>query len=136
MTVHPLHIQLPEAIYQRLQRVAEITNQSLQTIVVQTICGNLPPSLDDLSPEWREAIADLPALSDEALWAIAQEPLPSRQWRRHQLLLHKMQEDILTEAEKAELAALRTDADRSVIRRSYALALLKWRGHTLPSIDG
>ena len=136
MTVHPIHIQLPEAIYQRLQRVAEVTNQPLQTIVLQTIRGNLPPSLDDLSPEWREAIADLPALSDEALWAIAQEPLPSRQWRDHQRLLHKMQEDILTEAEKAELAALRTDADRSVIRRSYALALLKWRGHTLPSIDG
>ena len=131
MTVPSLHIQLPEAIYQRLQRVAEVTNQPLQTIVIQTIRGNLPPSLDDLRPEWREAVADLPALSDEALWAIAREPLPSRQWRRHQRLLHKMQESILTEAEQTELATLRMDADRSVTRRSYALALLKWRGHTL-----
>jgi hypothetical protein len=136
MTVHPLHIQLPEAIYQRLQRVAELTNQPLQTIVIQTISGNLPPSLDDLRPEWREAVTDLPALSDETLWAIAREPAPSRQWRRHQRLLHKAQEGALTEAETAELAALRADADRSVIRRSYALALLKWRGHTLPSSDG
>lgn len=136
MTVHPLHIQLPEAIYQRLQRVAEVTNQQLQTIVIQTIRGNLPPSLDDLRPEWREAVADLPTLSDEALWAVAREPLPSRQWRRHQRLLHKMQESVLPEAEQAELAALRAAADRSVTRRSYAFALLKWRGHTLPSIDG
>jgi hypothetical protein len=134
MTVPPLHIQLPEAIYQRLQRVAEVTNQPLQTIVIQTIRGNLPPSFDDLRPEWREAVADLPALSDEALWAITREPLPSRQWRRHQRLLHKTQESVLTEAEKTELAALRTDADWSVTRRSYALALLKWRGHILPSI--
>jgi hypothetical protein len=136
MTVHPLHIQLPEALYQRLQRAAEVTNQPLQTIVIQTIRGNLPPLLDDLRPEWREAVADLSALSDEALWAIARKPLPSRQWGRHQRLLRKMQESVLTEAEKTALAALRADADRSVTRRSYALALLKWRGHTLPSIDG
>ncbi|NOT56102.1 MAG: hypothetical protein HOP18_16000 [Deltaproteobacteria bacterium] len=136
MTVPPLHLQLPEAIYQRLQRVAEGTNQPLQSIVIQTIRGNLPPSLDDLRPEWREAVADLPALSDEVLWEIAREPLPARQWRRHQRLLRKIQESVLTDGEKTELAALRTDADRSVTRRSYALALLKWRGHTLPSIDG
>ncbi len=136
MTVHPLQIQLPETIYQRLQRVAEITNQSLQTIVIQTISGNLPPSLDDLSPEWREAVVDLASLSDEALWATAQEQVPARQWRRHQRLLQRMQEGVLTETEKIELEALRTDTDRSVIRRSYVLALLKWRGHTLPSIDG
>lgn len=136
MTVHPLHIQLPEAIYQRLQRVAEVTNQPLQTILMQTIRGNLPPSLDDLGSEWRDAVADLPALSDEALWAIAREPLPSRQWRRHQRLLRKMQESVLTAVEEAELTTLRTDADRFVTRRSYALALLKWRGHSLPSING
>jgi hypothetical protein len=136
MTVPALHIQLPEAIYQRLQRMAEGTNQPLRTIVIQTIRGNLPPSLDDLRPEWREAVADLPALSDETLWAIAREPLPSRQWRRHQRLLHKMQESILTETERTALATLRMDADRFVTRRSYALALLKWRGHTRPSSDG
>ncbi|MGE0827626.1 MAG: hypothetical protein AB7G75_33000 [Candidatus Binatia bacterium] len=132
MTIQPLHLELPEKIYRRLQRVAEVTNQPLEAVVTQTICGNLPPSLDDLNPEWREIVADLSSLSDDALWAITQEALPASQWRRHQRLLRKGQEGTLTEAEQTELTKLRTATDHYVTRRSYALALLKWRGHTLP----
>jgi|SRR5581483_6266249 len=45
--------------------------QPLEAVVEQTIRGNLPPSFDDLHPEWREVVTDLPSLSNEALWAIA-----------------------------------------------------------------
>ncbi len=101
--------------------------------MLQTIRGNLPPSLDDLSPELRGVVADLQHLSDEALWSVAQEPLPPHQWRRHQRLLRKGQEGPLSTAEHKELAELRAAADRFVTRRSYALALLKWHGHTIPT---
>src|SRR5262245_43707030 len=60
MTVQTLHIPLPEAIVQRLQHVAEATHRPLEEVVVQTICGNLPPALDDLSPALHEVVADLP----------------------------------------------------------------------------
>jgi hypothetical protein len=133
MTGQTIHIQLPEPIYQRLQQMAHATHQSLEAVVVQTICGNLPPSLEDLSPEFQPIVDELQSLKDDALWAIAQEPLPSHQWRRHQRLLRKAHEGPMTEAEQQELAALRTATDRYVIRRSYALALLKWRGHVLPT---
>ena len=39
--------------------------------------------------------------------------------------------DVRDEASVAQLFAAATD--RFVIRRSYALALFKWRGHTIPS---
>ena len=133
MTVQTLHIHLPDPIYQRLQQMAHATHQSLEAVVAQTICGNLPPSLEDLGPEFQRVVDELQSLSDNALWAIAQEPLPSPQWRRHQRLLRKAQEGTMTEADQHELAVLRTATDRYVIRRSYALALLKWRGHTLPT---
>jgi hypothetical protein len=133
MTVQTLHIPLPEAVVQRLQRVAEATHQPLEAVVVQTICGNLPPALDDLSPALREVVADLPTLSDDALWVAARTPLSPQQWRRHQRLLRKAQAGALTAAEQHELEALRTATDRFVTRRSYALALLKWRGYTLPT---
>src|SRR5262245_53379158 len=68
MTVQTLHIPLPEAIVQRLQRVAEATHQPLEAVVVQTICGNLPPAFDDLSPALHAVVADLPTLHDDALW--------------------------------------------------------------------
>jgi hypothetical protein len=92
----------------------------------------LPPSLDDLSPEWRCVVADLQEMSDEALWAMTKERLPQPQWRCHQRLLRKGQEGPLSTAEHQELAELRAAADRCVTRRSYALALLKWHGHTIP----
>lgn len=126
-------IQLPDAIYQRLQQVAYATHHSIEEVVLQTIRGNLPPSLDDLSPELHGVVADLQHMSDEALWSVTQEPLPPHQWRRHQRLLRKGQEGPLSTAEHEELAALRAAADRFVTRRSYALALLKWHGHTMPT---
>jgi hypothetical protein len=41
----------------------------------------------------------------------------------------------LTPAERAELAALRNQADRSMVRKAYAWALLRWRGYPLPNLD-
>ena len=133
MTVQTINLQLPDAIYQRLQRMADATNQPIEEVLIQTICGNLPPSLDDLTPEFRGIVADLQHLNDDALWAIAKDALPSGPWRRHQHLLNKLQHDTLTADEQQELADLRTATDRFVLRRSYALALLKWHGHTLPA---
>ena len=126
-------IQLPDTIYQRLQQVAHETHHSIEEVVLQTIRGNLPPSLDDLSPELRCVVADLQHMSDEALWSVAKEPLPPRHWRRHQHLLRKGQESPLSAAEHQELAELRAAVDRFVTRRSYALGLLKWHGHTIPT---
>jgi hypothetical protein len=124
-------IQLPEAIYQRLQQVAHATHHSIEEVVLQTIRGNLPPSLDDLRPEWHGAVADLQQMSDAALWSVTKASLPPHQWRRHQHLLRKGQAGPLSTAEREELAELRAVTDRFVTRRSYALALLKWHGHTI-----
>ena len=132
MPVQTVTLDLPTDIYQRFQRVAQATRQSLEAVMFQTIRGNLPPSVEDLPAGLRDDLASLQSQDDQALWAIAREPLPPAQWRRHQHLLHKNQAGTLTDAEREELAHLRTATDRFVFRRSYALALLKWRGYTLP----
>ncbi len=99
--------------------------------MVYTIRGNLPPIVNDLPPEMQGELVSLQSSSDQALLTVAQESVPSEQWRRHEHLLSKNQDGSLTEAERAELTRLRMAADRLVLRRSYALALLKWRGYTL-----
>jgi hypothetical protein len=48
-------------------------------------------------------------------------------------LLRKAQDGTLSAVEQKELEELRVATDRFVTRRSYALALLKWHGHTLPT---
>ena len=46
-------------------------------------------------------------------------------------MLKKKQAGMLKAEEEAELTGLRNAVDRFVMRRSYAMALLKWRGHSL-----
>jgi len=132
MNVQTITLHLPQDIFRRLQHMADATRRPLEDVVFQTIQGNLPPSIDDLPSELQDALASLQNLSDEALWTIANEPVPPDQWRRHEHLLHKNQSSTLADAERAELAHLRAATDRLVFRHSYALALLKWRGYTLP----
>jgi hypothetical protein len=133
MTSQTITLQLPEEIYRRLKRVSQVTQRSLEEVAFQSLQGNLPPSVDDLPPELQAECAAMQALSDESLWQIARQSLPNNQWQRHQALLRKNERGRLSAAYSAELESLRSSADQSVYRRSYALALLKWRGHNLPT---
>lgn len=133
MATATVQVQLPEAVYQRLKEMAAVSHQPLEEVIYQTIRGNLPPTLDDLSSEQRSLVADLQRFDDEALWVVARESPPPQRWRRHQYLLRKVEMNSLTDAERLELTELREATDHYVIRRSYALALLKWRGYTVPA---
>lgn len=133
MTTPVVNITLPADIYQRFKDAASLAQQPLEEVIFQSIRGNLPPVLADLAPEHRALVVDLQRLGDDALWAIGKEALPTAQWHRHQRLLYKGEQAMLTPAEQAELTALREAADGFVMRRSYALALLKWRGHSIPA---
>ena len=127
-----INVQLPDEIYRRLVQMAAVLHRPLEEVLIQTIRGNLPPTLDGMPVEERDLVASLAPLDDDALRSIAGEPLPAQRWRRHQRLLRKAEESTLTPADTDELADLRAEMDRSVIRRSCALALLKWRGVALP----
>ena len=131
MTVETVTLHLPQEMLQRLQRMAEVTRQSVEDVAFQTIKGNLPPLIDDVPVELRARLADLQTLSDKALWDVVQETLPTTQWQRHEQLLIKNETGALTASERAELERLRAATDQFVLRRSFALALLKWRGYTI-----
>ncbi len=111
--------------------MAQMTHMPLEEIAFQSVQGNLPPLPDDIPPEWRNDPAELQYLDDADLRAVARESLPEKQWDRHQHLLEQNQNRSLTDSEQEELDNLRTKADRFVFRRSYALALLRWRGYAL-----
>lgn len=133
MATQAISVELPDEIYRRLRGMAAATHRSLEDVLVQTIRGNLPLALDDLPPEQRDLVATLEPLNDQALWEVAKEPLPAQEWQRHQRLLRKAEAGTLTPNEQRDLAALRAATDRFVTRRSVALALLKWRGYTIPT---
>lgn len=131
MVSHSITLTLPENVFQRLQRMAHIMRTPLETVASQSLLGNLPPFIEDVPDEWRDEMADMEQFPDEALWKVSRDPLPEQQWVRHQELLERNQDGMLTEREQRELEHLRNLTDRFVFRRSYSLALLKWRGHPL-----
>ena len=131
MASQTINVSLPDEIYHRLHSMAAATHQSLEEILVQTLRGNLPVTRDDLPPDQQGLVAMLAPLDDDALWKVAREAVPARDWRRHRHLLRKGGAGTLTPAEQEELTALREVTDQVVTRRSVALALLKWRGHTI-----
>lgn len=131
MTVQAVTVNLPKAIYERLQHVATAVNQPLEEIVFQSIQGNLPPALDDLPQDLRQPLLSLQTMSDQELWSIAKATVNPQQWSRHEDLLQKKQIVSLNTEEELELNGLRTAVDQLVMRRSYAMALLKWRGYSL-----
>lgn len=121
-------IQLPVALYRRLQNIAEAIGLSLESVVQQSLQGNLPPSLDDVPAEYRANLRPLLHLSDEDLWAVAKVETEKRQWQRQEHLLQLQSEQELTEAQQNELLHLQNIMEHLIYRKSFALALLKWRG--------
>jgi len=134
MSRHPvLHLELPDDIYEHVRRAAEGTNQPLEKTLVNIVRG-ATPSLEKVPPEYRPDLEAMEDLSDLELWKIARTPLAPAKQRRLESLLHKNQQGELTDRERQVLAGLRMDADRRMLRRSYAYLLLKYRGHRLPHL--
>jgi hypothetical protein len=130
-----LTLQLPAQVYRRLERVAQETNQPVESVVLTSITGNLPPALDDVPADLREDLRALQTLDDDALWAIARGKLPPSQQARLEALLARNSASVLTEAEQEELARLGEKTDQLTLRKAHAYALLRWRGFPLPSLD-
>ncbi len=131
MITQSVTVELSPTMFQRLQQAADTMHRSVEEVIEQTIQGNLPPALTDVPPALQQEAETLQRADRATLWQIAQEQVPAEQWDRHEALLNRNQSGELSDIERDELSRLRQQADVFVLRRSYALALLKWRGYAL-----
>ncbi len=134
MTTQEVLLPLPESLYLRLQRAAQATQQSLTDVLLHAVAVGSPPNWEDAPAEFQADLAALERLNDEALWQIARGRFET-DMARHQELLDRNAAGTLTDAEQRELTQRRTEADRFMLRKGYAAALLRWRGHKLPPAD-
>lgn len=123
-----LTIDLPESAFERLSRLAELTNQPLSSLVIQSITGNLPPEIETAPVEAQAELLTLQTLDVETLRQIAQSQIPLAQQERLMTLLELNQESSLSEAEQQELQQLSQAADQLMLKKAYACAILRWRG--------
>lgn len=125
-------LQIPELLYQRLINTARATNRPLEEIMLYALKVGSPPDWDNVPDEFQVDLAALDRMEDEALWKIAQSRKTVADMERYNILLDRNQEGTLTDAERAELTTLRTEADCFMLRKAQAAALLRWRGHHVP----
>ncbi|MFE1744618.1 hypothetical protein [Coleofasciculus sp. H7-2] len=130
MATRQLTVELPEAVFQRLARIAELTDQSLEALAVQSITSNLPPSSENAPPEIQTELFVMQTLPVQELLKVAHSHLPSTQQQRHLVLLEKNQTGLITAPdERQELRDLGKASDQLMLRKAYAWAILRWRGH-------
>lgn len=99
-----------------------------------------PPAWDDVPAEFQADLAAMDRLDDAALWQIARSRKSPAEMSRYDELLEQNQDGLLNDSEQLELQSLRQEADRFMLRKAHAAALLRWRGHRtitfyLPSLS-
>ena len=134
MNEQTIAIQMPQPLYQRLQHLAEITQRPLESLVLQALDANVPPLLEEMPEPIRQDLATVEKLDDVALQHVAQGVWDAEQSTRYSELLEKERAEAITQHEQAELEALYQAANSHMLRKAYANALLRWRGHQLPTI--
>jgi hypothetical protein len=135
VTVKDIVLPLPEDLYVRLEQTARATRQSLTDVLLHAVRAGSPPDWTKAPVVFQADLAALDRLNDVGLWRIARGQYTESDTERLQALLEKNGEDALTAAEQAELTALVEEADRFMLRKAHAAALLQWRGHAVPPLD-
>jgi hypothetical protein len=128
-------LHLPEGLYTRLQQTARATRRSLDDVLLHALQVGSPPRWDDAPAEFQPDLAALDRLDDEALWHIARSHKTETDMERYQELLDRNANEVLSPDERDELAKLRTEFDRFMLRKVHAAALLRWRGYQVPPAE-
>lgn len=126
-------LQIPDLIYQRLVNTANATGRSLEEVMLHALKVGSPPDWDNVPDEFKADLAALDRLEDEALWKLATARKTSEEMARYDELLDHNQSGTLSNTEQLELIELRSQADRFMLRKAQAAALLHWRGHHVPN---
>ncbi|NJN92033.1 MAG: hypothetical protein HC833_25760 [Leptolyngbyaceae cyanobacterium RM1_406_9] len=135
-------LQIPDLIYQRLVNTANATGWSLEEVMLHALKVGSPPDWDNVPDEFKADLAALDRLEDEALWKLATARKTSEEMARYDGLLDRNQDVGLTQVEQMELMELRLpqrgncsvpQADRFMLQKAQAAALLHWHGRGLLS---
>jgi len=126
-------VTLPENLYERLKQASLAMRVPLDEVLVRALQVGSPPSWEDAPTLFQADLAALDRLDDDYLWRITRSTQLNQSWSRYHELLDKNANGTITASERAELERLRTEADRFVLRKAHAAALLRWRGHQVPS---
>ena len=109
-------ITLPDEVYRRVERLAQLTSRNIADVLSDTIKLSIP----ELSLQ-TEIIESVARLSDDRVIALTQLQLEPEQDERLSELLDRQQEGIITETEQIELSNLMQIYQEGLLRKATAL---------------
>ena len=98
MSVQPITVNLPTALYSRLRRRAEESRRTVEAELLDVVTTAVPVA-DDLPADLNEAISPLSLLDDAALWRAARSRMADETAAQLEALHLKRQRDGLTATE-------------------------------------
>jgi ribosomal protein S13 len=129
---HAITLTLPDRLYDPIRRIAQATNQPLETVLLIALQASLPP-LDGLTAEMADELRRLEELDNEALRAVMFEIAPKTEQHEVEDLLETNRTGVLTDVERERLLAIQRAADGVMLRRARAAVLLRFRGQHIPT---
>ena len=127
-------ISIPDSLYEKAQRLAKQTSQSVDDIICTRLEGALDQPMLDLPSDERTELQAMSYLSTDALWTIAREQMQPALQHSMSQLMDKNSKGIITEDEFRDLSKLVERGQRLTLRKSQAMKLLLDRGYSV-SLD-
>lgn len=127
-------LTVPEDISVRARQIAEYTAEPVEQVILNHL-KTLSPRLPELPFDMQAELDALQQLSDDALWTIAREQLPESVQERAHILMDMNSRGNLDEDEYTELQGLVDRADRLMLRKAEAAAVLRDREYPFSPAD-
>lgn len=125
-------LDLPEALYARVERQARGSRQPVEDLLVKAIQASLPPP-DQLPSDTIALLQDLELMDNEALHLVLLETAPEAEQAEVDALLDQGRAGRLGETERQRLDALQRRAEVVMLRKARAAMLLRFSGEPAPS---
>jgi hypothetical protein len=116
-------VTLPDEVFERAQRLAQVSHREVADLLAETIAISLPTLRPQ--PGRPEPAA---TLADTEVVALTDLQLPAAQDQQLSMLLDRQQAGTITEEERGELAALFQLYQEGLLRKAQALAEAVRRG--------
>ena len=109
-------VNLPEDVYRRAKRLAQLTAREVSDILADTIewtLPSLPSQFEDAKP--------IPSLSDDEVLNLAELQMDAAQNQKLSELLYAQQAGVLTDKKRSELWGLMQIYQEGLLRKARAL---------------
>ncbi len=114
-------LNLPENVYRNFSKLAEKKQRRVEDVITDKLQDDFSADIAD----YEETVA---GWTDEAVLALANLKLPKEQTDRLSVLLDRLDEGIITDAEERELEIYTELSQISTLRKAYGIAEAVKRG--------